>query len=163
LLQLMTAMAVMKIALRLNPVGTSETCLPAESGAQVLLHALDITLQDVSSTWLGAAGQFADPRVCASIQSEVVVPMQGLAGHLMHCMARNPGAKDRVAGALLEKDRLLLWFGCLEKMHKGEVAEHVVNLLVTGMTASSASPTGTVVSVGDVTIPASRAAEVGDS
>jgi hypothetical protein len=134
-------------------------CLFAGSVVQVMLAAIDYALKllcDLHGSGATARAGCGDgTTVYAELQLKAVLTLR----QLSRWVPSHAGHKPAVAAALLQKERLQLWWGCVERLHGGKVCCEVASLLLLAATkegpAVGAGGTG-----GKLGISSAQAAEV---
>jgi hypothetical protein len=131
-------------------------CLCAESSTQVLFAALDVAMTILGNFPTTAARDGGGDGVqeAASLLSAGFM-LQRLGHWLRVCAAR----KAFVVAGLLQRERLRLWWECLDILQGGEVCLQVVSLLHMGVTKEGVELGGQG-KVADLGITASQASEV---
>jgi hypothetical protein len=126
--------------------------LPAAPAALVLMGVLDVTLAELR------ACRGLDLTTADTIMSGKVATATKIASKVVQrLITEHPDLRRKVAACLVEEERLLHWFWCLEGM-RGAAAVEVVSLLAAGVTEDA--PGGGAVVPGGMGLTPSEAAEV---
>ena len=135
------------------PTGEVGYCrISAGLGVQVLAAVIDMAMPPLSGAW--RAQQGSSSTAAAAELTDMDVSVQQSLVYWQMYMAAQPGG-EQLMEALLEEQRLLLWFECMEKMQGGRVAALAAALLLKAVTTDGQEGGGI-----RLRIPASKAAQV---
>jgi hypothetical protein len=116
--------------------------LCTEERPALLLASIDSMLPQLRDARATAGGG------CSNVTKGVeITAMRVLEMLKRTLLTRNPALKAGTQQALLQKQRLLLWLGCLEDLRGGQLAREVVSLLLVGIGGAD----GVVLECGDAT------------
>jgi hypothetical protein len=137
--------------------GEERQCLPPEVAIELLPAAIDLVLA-AHSAFQSQAAVPADLLESHRLLSDTAACISGT---LRGVMVERPELKGRLVGALLGRQRLLLWLRCLGKMCWAAPAVDALFLLLCGITGVLRRGDGAVCVAGGLDLSEAKAAEVG--